>query len=81
MKTLPVVIESLQVNGPTDRRVTAARCASATSCREPAKEWSPCVWGSVGSFAGAGVEVPIVHSRRRESHRKQMHVVSPALLE
>jgi hypothetical protein len=23
----------------------------------------------------------IVHSRRRESHRKQMHVISPSLLE
>jgi hypothetical protein len=25
--------------------------------------------------------IPTVHSRRRESHRKQMHVISPSLLE
>jgi hypothetical protein len=24
---------------------------------------------------------PTVHSRRQESHRKQMHVISPSLLE
>jgi hypothetical protein len=27
------------------------------------------------------IHVAIVHSRRRESHRKQMHVISPSLLE
>jgi hypothetical protein len=39
-----------------------------------------------GTFPSLILEVThpernIVHSRRRESHRKQMHVISPSLLE
>jgi hypothetical protein len=47
---------------------------------------SDCLWGPPSTLYFPGGEpdhsLPsIVYSRRRESHRKQMHVISPSLLE
>jgi hypothetical protein len=68
-------ISSLEHQGAdaktTDWRQTASRKVTLTLADQQ----------SLGRRGPAAIYCTIVHSRRRESHRKQMHVVSPSLLE